>query len=252
MTRSGLIAALGLPAEAAVNQRVPKKMLTESGAPTPGDRRLIENGVDELEWLAALKPTTIGVAPYRDETREYLEIVVLSLKLRPQAKPDRVEELVHRAVPYPVVLITELPPLLSLSLAHKRWSQSETGATVLDGDIVRVRLDDVDDQDLASTFMRGLLLARQPQDTLHALYQGWMDAILALEAAQVTGQYVILTSPERAARRREALQTCIRLQDQMMKLRSVAKREKQLPRLAALNIELKRLQEEYAAAREQL
>jgi hypothetical protein len=252
LTRFDLIAALGLPTGADVNQRVPKKILTESGAPTPGDRRLIENGVEELEWLAALKPTTIGVAPYRDAAREYLEIAVLALKLRAKAKPDRVEELVHRAVPYPVVLITEQPPLVSMSLAHKRWSQNETGATVLDGDIVRVRLDDVEDQDPVGTFMHGLLLAGQPQSTLYALYQGWMDTILALEAAHVTGQYVLLTSPERAARRREALQRCIRLQDQMTKLRSVAKREKQLPRLAALNIELKRLQEAYAAAREQL
>jgi hypothetical protein len=252
LTRSDLIVALGLPIQAAVNQRVPKKLLAESGAPTPGDRRLVENGVEELEWLAALKPTTIGVSSYRDAMREYLEIAVLSLKLRPKTKVDRVEELVHRAVPYPVVLITEQPPLLSMSLAHKRWSQSETGATVLDGDIVRVRLDDVIDQDLASMFMRGLLLAGQPQSTLYALYQGWMDAILALEAAQVTGRYVILTSPERVVRRREALQTCIRLQDRMTKLRSAARKEKQLPRLAALNIELKRLQEAYAAAREQL
>jgi len=252
LTRSDLIAALGLPTGADVNQRVPKKMLMESGAPTPGDRRLIESGVEELEWLAALKPTTISVSPYRDETREYLEIAVLSLKLRAKAKPNRVEELVHRAVPYPVVLITEQLPLVSMSLSHKRWSQSETGATVLDGDIIQVRLDDVENQDLAGTFMRGLLLARQPQSTLYALYQGWMDTILALEAAQVTGQYVILTSPERAARRGEALQTCIRLKDQMTKLRSSAKKERQLPRLAALNIELKRLQEKYAAAREQL
>lgn len=252
MTRSDLIAALGLPTEADVNQRVPRKMLTESGAPTPGDRRLIENGVEELEWLAALKPTTIGVAPYRDAAREYLEIAVLALKLRAKAKPNRVEELVHRAVPYPVVLITEQPPLLSMSVAHKRWSQGEAGATVLDGDIVRIRLDGLEDQALTDKFIHGLLLARQPQGTLHALYQGWMDAILALQAAQVTGQYILLTSPERAARRREALQTCIRLQDQMTRLRSAAKKEKQLPRLAALNIELKRLQEEYAAAREQL
>lgn len=252
MTRSDLIAALGLPTGADVNQRVPKKMLTESGAPTPGDRRLIESGVEELEWLAALKPTTIGVAPYQDATREYIEIAVLGLKLRPKAKRDRVEELVHRAVPYPVVLITEQPPLLSMSVAHKRWSQGEAGATVLDGDIVRVRLDDVEDQDLVGTFMHGLLLADQPQSTLYALYQGWMDTILALEAAQVTGQYVMPTSPERAARRGEALQTCIRLKDQMTKLRSSAKKERQLPRLAVLNIELKRLQEEYAAAREQL
>jgi hypothetical protein len=57
-----------------VNQRVPKKLLLENGAPTAADKRLINEGIEELLWLAALKPTTIGVPEYRDEVREYLEI----------------------------------------------------------------------------------------------------------------------------------------------------------------------------------
>jgi hypothetical protein len=72
MTPADLIAALDLPAAARVDQRVPKKLLLENGAPTATDKRAIADGVEELIWLAALKPTTIGVAAYRDEAREYL------------------------------------------------------------------------------------------------------------------------------------------------------------------------------------
>ena len=79
-----------------------------------------------------LKPATIAVPDYRDAVREYLEIAVLSLVLREEAKSARLLELVHRAVPYPVLLIVMQDRSLSLSLAHKRWSQSEPDKVVVD------------------------------------------------------------------------------------------------------------------------
>ena len=72
-----------------MDQRVPKKLLVENGAPTAADKRQINDGIEELVWLAALKPATIGVPVYRDETREYLEIAVLALTLRAGAKAAR-------------------------------------------------------------------------------------------------------------------------------------------------------------------
>ena len=86
MTADPIIAALRLPVNARVDQRVPKKLLVENGAPTAADKRQINDGIEELLWLAALKPSTIGVPTYRDETREYLEIAVLSLTLRAGAR----------------------------------------------------------------------------------------------------------------------------------------------------------------------
>jgi hypothetical protein len=71
-----LVTALDLPADARVNQRVPKKLLVDNGAPTPADKREINEGIEELLWLAVLKPTTMGVPDYRDNVREYLEIAI--------------------------------------------------------------------------------------------------------------------------------------------------------------------------------
>ena len=96
MNGDALIEALDLPAGSLVNQRVPKKLLLENGAPTAADKRLINDGIEELNWLAALKATTIGVPEYRDDVREYLEIAVLRLNLRAAAKAARLVELVHR------------------------------------------------------------------------------------------------------------------------------------------------------------
>ncbi len=252
MKAADFVAALDLPANTRLDKRVPKKMLVENGAQTAADKRRINEGIEEIIWVAALKPTNIGVPEYRDEVREYLEIALLKVILRPEAKAARLAELVHRAVPYPVVLLIVQDEGLTLSLTHKRWSQGEADKTVLDGELIFADLGDALDAGLARSFRDAISLTRQPQVTIHALYQGWMDAVLALQAACVTGVFTIPGSPERAEARRDALQECISLGTAITALRAAAAKEKQIPRQVGLNLELKQLKTKLAVAREKL
>lgn len=253
MTTQDLIAALDLPASARVDQRVPKKLLVENGAPTASDKRQINDSVEEIQWLAALKPNTVGVPEYRDDVREYLEIAVLSVTLRGDAKAERLAELVHRAVPYPMVLLLNAEPSLTISLAHKRWAQNEAGKVVLDGSGVSVTLtSDTPAPATEMAFMQALALRHQPQATLYALYQGWMDSVQALLAARLTGTFKRADSPEQAVARRQALQDCQRLELEAASLRASASKEKQLARQVELNLALQRVQVQLATAKEKL
>jgi hypothetical protein len=52
MSVAPLIAALCIPSNALVEQRVPKKLLLENGAPTAADKRQIQDGIEEITgWL---------------------------------------------------------------------------------------------------------------------------------------------------------------------------------------------------------
>lgn len=251
MTGYEAIAALDLPAAARVDRRVPKTLLLEHGAPTAADRRQISEGIEQIQWVAALKPATIGVAAYRDDVREYLEIAVLRIVLRAAAKVSRLLELVHRAVPYPVLAVSELQDRVNLSLAHKRWSQGEAEKTVLEGELVAVDSPREGDPN-GPALVAALALGRQPQASLLTLYQGWIDVLLALEAARRTGRFEIPGLAERRATRREALRECARLEAEMARLRAAAAKEKQMARQVELNLELKRAEAACAAAFAQL
>jgi hypothetical protein len=235
-----------------VDQRVPKKLLLDPGAPTAADKRYINEGIEELLWLAALKPNTIGVPDYHDEVREYLEIAVLRLTLRAGAKALRLVELVHRAVPYPVLLITEQGVRSGVSAAHKRWSQGESGKTVLDGEVITLDWDASRDAAIWPAFRAALALSRQPRATLYALYQGWIDTLLALHASRMTGGFAVATNGAHAAARRDALRESVRLEAEIARLRAAAVREKQVTRQVELNLELKRVEAQLAAARGRL
>lgn len=253
MTYQEIVTALDLSSSALVNQRVPKKLLVENGAPTAADKRIINEGIEEIQWLAALKPSTIGVPEYRDQEREYLEVAVMHIALRPDAKASRIAELAHRAVPYPLVLLLTANQKIILSLAHIRWAQNEAGKIVLDGEPVQVALDTQSTlPEISAAFLQALSITRQPRINLRALYQGWLDTLLAYQAAQLTGKFAQSETGEQAATRRVSLHLCKDIEQQIAALRIAAAKEKQLARQVALNLEIKQLQAKQRQALEML
>ncbi|MBY0233471.1 MAG: DUF4391 domain-containing protein [Burkholderiaceae bacterium] len=249
-----LVQALSLPDSCRVDQRVPKKMLAEHGGATAADRRLLTDGIEEAHWLAAIKPATTATPIWRDDVREYLELAVLSVTVRAShaqpAQIQRLAELVHRAVPYPVLLVISAPDSLSMSLSHKRSAQNEVGRVVLDGEGVNLRFSD--EVPVPDGLLDALAFGHQPQQHLMALYQGWMDTLLAAQVAQVTGHFSVDPTPDQAAMRRIALLEHHRLAAEAARLRALAGKETQIAKRVEQNLALQRLQAELTAVRERL
>lgn len=247
-----IIAALDLPDSALVKKRVSKKLLLDNGAATAADRRRITEDVEELMWLAALKPTSVGVKEYKDDTREYLEIDVLHLSLRSDSKSARLIELVHRAIPYPILLLTQQPGATELSAAHKRWAHNDSGKVVLSGDMVATRWNAGQADEYWSDFRDALSLGRQPRSTLFALYQGWIDTLLAVQAARLTNIWHRSVDHEHASARQKALFEYARLETEIGRIRTAASKEQQMARRIDLNSELKRIQMELVMVRDRI
>ena len=272
-TVDDVVAALALPARSRIDQRVPKKLLAEHGAPTATDRRLLSDGIEELQWIAALKPGTVAIPEHRADGREYLEVAVLSAQVRAThgkvSQWQRLAELVHRAVPYPVLLIQarapnavtrprdvlpKAPIQLALSMVHKRSAQNEAGKMVLDGELVCSELlgPDTGTVHVAGSLLEAMALDRQPHQDLMAVYQGWMDCLIAAEAARLTGNFRLPNGPAAASARREALRACQRLEQEAARLRSLAAKERQIAKQVDLNLALQRLQADLNEARARL
>lgn len=252
MTANELLRALELPEAALVDRRVAKKLLLEHGAATPRDRKQIQEGIEEIRWHAILKPGDAGAAAHRSEEREYLELAILRVELRAGAKAPRLTQLFHRAVPYPMLLVTEQEGRVGISAAHLRRSRAQEDAWVLDGDMVRVELGEAGDRPHLSAFARALALEEQPRTDLFALYQGWIDAMGALLAARMSHRYERFASRERNRQRWDALRECEAAASEIAKLRRAAARERQMNRQVELNLRIRELEAQRAAALERL
>lgn len=240
MTADELLRAMELPAAARVQQRIPKKLLLENGAPTAADKRAINDGIEVMQWLFALKPGNVGIPSYSDEAREYLEIAVLRITFREGAKANRLSELAHRAIPYPVVLLATLGTETTVSLAHKRWAQNEAGKVVLDGELTSASLADVD-QNVRPALEQALPLSRQPSTSMFSLYQGWIDVVLALLSSNRTGTFRVLDSEQAKQRRRQGLALLSTIDTQMRDLQAAGAKTLQMARQVEINLQLQKL-----------
>lgn len=237
-----VVEALGLPAGARVDARVPKKLLVEQGAPTPADRRAIQDGIAELQWFAACKPATIGVPSFADGTREYLEIAIVGCAFRTEAKAARTVELIHRAIPYPVLLITTDVGGVAISAAHKRRTQNEASKVMVDRIIATGPFDPVRSGENEKAFLSSLALMEQSRRDLLSLYEGWLTRIEALNAARLTGTFSVSSNENLIERRRAAIDEYERLLRENTHLRSQAAKARQISRRVDLNQRIKSIE----------
>ncbi len=293
MTAQVLIDAFRLPAQAQVGQRIPKKMLVEQGAPTAADKRLINDTIDELWWQATLKPSTVGVPAFHAapvsatsaaattdgagsavagtsdvgaasaDTTDVIEIALVSAQLRPptrEAQARRLMQLIHRAIPYPVLLVAQAPEGTVLSLAHKRASLGEAGKWVVADSADTHAFDPTQPTAAETQFMASLALEQLPRSALadlRALYQAVADRITALAVAQVTGHFKV---PEAAAAtpaacvaaQRQALAERSRLIDQLASARNTAAKARQMSQRVELNLQIQRLQRQLQELQDRL
>lgn len=252
MSIAAVVDALALPPDARVDQRIPKKLLVEQGAPTAADKRQIQDGIEELQWIAALKPTNIGVPLFRDAEREYLEVAILTATYRSKARVARLTELIHRAIPYPVLLVSSFiesaNACIAVSAAHKRFAQNEAGKVVVDEIMATVPIDaDTIQTTTATAFLDAMALSKQPTRDLFALYQGWIDCIVGFLASNITGRFTMFDSVEQTGQMWNRIAQHLSLMEELSALRTQAAKEKQMNRRVDLNLKIKQLETKLAA-----
>ena len=209
------------------------------------NKRAIVDGIDELHWLATLKPTTIAVPAAIEAGQGFAEIAVIAAQLRPTARVARLTELIHRAIPYPVLLLTQGGQNHTksvLSVAPKRPALNEGGKLVVERVVATSSFNPLLPSPIERAFLERLALALVPARNLSTLYAGWLARIEAFQAAVLSGHYMVRDDPGAIEQRRAVLGTHADLAWEIAGLRARAKRERQLNRLVDLNMQIQRLE----------
>jgi len=241
-----LVSHLGLSVDAFADRRIPKSTLSERAGTNTKERRLIKEGVESLRWIAVLKPGTVGIRKYADEQTDYTELSVLKLTIREPKGSGQLQEMVHHAIPYHALLLTESGSFCSASVARKRRSKSEKDRFVLEDQVLRAELTTGENDGFEDEFAASLSLESVSPQTLRDLYLSWADSIVSLEAARITGHFRLSSSRAKAEARSSALREYLSSHRETERIRKTAKRETQAGRRVELNLalqELKRSQE---------
>lgn len=239
--------SLAIPDTCNLAKRVFKKLFHENAKLGATDKKALRDDIDTITWVYTLKPTTINIPPYKDEQREYLEVEVLHVNLKTKNRTSRIAEIIHRTIPYPLVIILAYHNQRILSTAHKRYSLNERGAVVAEDVILSDWIDLEQPTPPQADFIASLAVDNLPFTNYYLFYAAIVDRLVALDCARLTGSYSLHSTPDERRSRRENLAACHQLEIQIRELKAAIKKETQFNRQVEMHTNLKRLEAKLAA-----
>ena len=245
------IKKLKIPNNCKLNKPVFKKLFLENGSLDATDKKALKDDISKIRWLYTLKQSTINIAPYHDESREYLEVAILQIDL---SKPERIKRIagfIQKTIPYPLVVIFTHENKFCLNLADKRINQADKTKLVL-LDIWTTSWIDLENPTKAQVdFMDACAINNLSFTNFYAFYEDIKLRVIALNAGTHKNIFE-LGSKERNENRSKDLRAIEDLEREVAELRSRLKKESQFNHKLDLNIEIKKRIENIARLQEQL
>ncbi|MCB2146744.1 MAG: DUF4391 domain-containing protein [Deltaproteobacteria bacterium] len=237
---------MAIPDTCHLGKRVFKKLFHENAKLGVTDKKALRDDIDVITWQYTLKPSTIPINAYEDEQRDYPEIAFLQVDLKTLNRTKRLAEVIHRAIPYPLVVVFVYQASCAMSLAHKRFSQAEKGAIVAEDIIISDWISIFDPTPVQWAFLNSLYIPDLPHTHYWALYTAFMDRLIALSCAMFTGEYRLDTTATKRKDRRVQLLACHELEIQIEVYKAEIKKETQFNRKVELNMKFKMLEQQLA------
>jgi len=236
-----LYEAMGMPDACRIDRRVYKKLFfeNENARFTSADKKLFGEHVESICWRYTLKPETTNIAPYEDDEREYHEIAVLEVILRKPDKAERLANLAHRAIPYPIILVLAHNSLLMLHLAPKRANRADSAKWTLESEHFTHWLDLSKPSDIERACLQELDLRQLRLSSLFVLYTDLVECVTSLNCAKVTGKYTSSSGAGKQTQRSEALAAHGELKEELGSYRVALAEETQFNRQVELNMKIK-------------
>ena len=246
-----LYTAMGIPDDCRLGKRIFKKLFHENSQLGATDKKAFKDDINKVIWMFKLEPNSVSIPAFTNDEREYLEVAVLQVDCKTQKRSGRIAQIIHRAIPYPLMIVFSYESSILISLSHKRFSQSEKGAIVADEFHNSDWFDLACPSDVQISFVDSLKLQSLPHANLFAFYSSVVDRITALDCARLSGAYFVERG-DRQVDRKQVLQECRELETQIAELRKELKTEEQFNRTFALSVKIKELEKQLQQSADKL
>lgn len=233
---------LNIPDSCKLNKRLFKRLFSENTTLDATDKKALKSDVEEIRWLYTLKTATINIARYANELHSYPEVAILHISLSSSGRINRIAQFIQKAIPYPLILIFTTKERISISICDKRVNQTDKTKWVV-SDVLVTELFDIDNPNkYQSMFLEDCNISKLSFKNFYVFYQDFCDRLIALNCADITGEYN-LKNRELSKQRFEKLLEISKLKQKKIELKNKIKKEKQVGKQVELNTAIKRQNE---------
>lgn len=242
---------LDIPKSSELNKPVFKKLFLDNGVLDATDKKCLTDDVNKVRWLYTLKPSTINIAPYSDQIREYPEVAVLQVELSSPNRVGRIAHFINRSIPYPLILMFSLDvngkTSVAFSLADKRINQADKEKWVLEDSIHSDWIVLGDQEKAEAEFLASLKITELPFKDFWVFYQALMTRVIASNCAVHSGSFTLDANKKLEGNSRlESLRELEKLDVQKTEIANRLKKEKQMGKQVELNTRVKKINDRIA------
>ena len=230
--------SLGIPPKCFLNKTLFKKLFLESGMLDITDKKALKDDIDKIRWLYTLKPSTINIEPFKDQTREYDEVAILQIDQSSATRAKRIASFVNKAIPYPLILVFTHGDMIALSVADKRLSQADKAKWVVEDGWMTPWFNPSAPSQSERQFMTDVAIKNLSFLNFYAFYSDVKNCVIALNASKQTGEYNIAKGSA-AKTRIELLKALEALEQDKIEIQNRLKKEKQMGRQIELTTSIK-------------
>jgi len=233
------LSQLNIPRSCKVGNTIFKKTFYDQANLSPSDKKLFSEQIDKIIWQYCLKPDTINIQPFKDESKDYPEIEVISILLNNDAKTKRIAEIIMKNIPYPLLLVFSFDNKIQLCAAHQRQSLSDASKNTVDEFIFTnwFNVDKLNTQD--ELFLETIDFTKLSRLNFYKMYSDLVDKINIYNASKLmSDDYIANTSPNDA---KDIYNKVTLLDNEIIQLKNKIKKESAVNEKVTMNIELNKL-----------
>jgi len=238
---SDFITIFDFPKTCELNKVIYKKFFFDNASLNVTEKKALKEDVEKIKWLYTLKPDTININEYIDETREYLEIAVLLIELNKINRTKCLSELIHKSIPYPLMILFSFENKISISIANKRINQADKHKWVVEDILATEWIDFKSPSGIDSKFIDDCNVKKLSTVNYYSFYQDIKVRIIAHLSSLKTGKYDTGKFVEKSDKTLEQLNNIEKLETEQLELKNKLKKEKQMGRKVDLNTKIREL-----------
>ncbi|MBD8070001.1 DUF4391 domain-containing protein [Bacillus sp. PS06] len=208
------------------------------------EKTAITKYIERMELTYLLTPTTINIQAFINEEYHYEGVMIVTAHLKDGITETDIrvlEEVIHRALPHPVVITFSLQNKILLSTCMKRLNKVNKTNVVL-GTIHQTNwIDGEMSNSVVTPFLQSLQLIHLSFINFYEFYKDIDMAVEAFQNTDTIGAFKIIKEDEEREEQKSLIHQIQETEQSIARIKTAIKKETQFNKKVELNIKVQEL-----------
>ncbi|MFD1349055.1 DUF4391 domain-containing protein [Oceanobacillus caeni] len=231
----------------AVKKKLDKKMFYDYSDVNKKEKNVITKYVERIELSFLLTPSTINIQALINEKYHYEGVMFVTVQLRDEVADKHVrvlEEVIHGALPNPIVITFAFKDEICVSSCMKRLHKVNKNNVVLETIHRTNWFSENDSTSVVDNFLHSLLLSNLSFTTFFDFYKEIDLAVKAYQDSKIIGAYKVLKDDKERQQQEAIIYQIKDIEQEIITLKAAIKKETQFNKKVELNMKVQQLKKE--------